>query len=131
MEERVMKIYLQRTLIALMVCTLAAMTAFADKVRKEHVTFASDVMVNGTLVKAGNYELKFDEQTGELAILKDGKVKATTSARLEARSDKARNTEIRTRTVGDMAQLVGVTFGGAREDLVVTSGGGTVTGSDQ
>ena len=124
-----MKNYLHRTLIALIVCALAAVTAFADKVKKEHVTFASDVTVNGTLLKAGDYDLRFNEQNGELAILRDGKVKATTTARLEARNEKAKNTEIRTRTVGNTSELVGVTFGGSTQDIVVTSTGGAVTGS--
>jgi len=79
-------------LIALIVCALAAVTAFADKTKKEHVTLVSDVMVNGTLVKAGEYDVRFNEETGELAILKDGKVKAKTSARLEVRNEKAKNT---------------------------------------
>ncbi len=120
--------YLQRTLIALIVCALAALTAFADKVKKERITLASDITVNGTLLKAGDYDLRFNEQTSQLAILKDGKVKATTTARLETRSEKAGNTEIRTRTVGNMEELVGVTFGGDKQELVVTSGG-AVTGS--
>ena len=70
-----MKKYFQRTLATLMVCAIAA-TTFAEKVRKEHVTLTSDVMVNGTLVKAGEYDIRFDEKAGELSILKNGKVKA-------------------------------------------------------
>lgn len=126
-----MKGYLQRTLIALMVCALASITAFADKVKKEHITLTSDVTVNGTLLKAGDYDLKFDEQTGELTVLKDGKVKAKTMAKLEARSEKARDTSIRTRMVGNASDLIGVTFGGSTQDIVVTSAGGAVTGSNQ
>jgi len=126
-----MKNYLQRALIALMVCALAAITAFADKVKKEHVTLASDVMVNGTLVKAGDYDVKFNEETGELAILRDGKVKAKTTARLEARNDKAKNTSVRTRMAGNTTELIGVTFSGATQDVVITSSGGAVTGTSR
>jgi len=126
-----MKNYLQRALIALMVCALAAITAFADKVKKEHVTLASDVMVNGTLVKAGDYDVKFNEETCELAILRDGKVKAKTTARLEARNDKAKNTSVLTRMVGNTTELIGVTFSGATQDVVITSSGGAVTGTSR
>lgn len=127
-----MRNYLQRTLIALMMASLATIAAFAgDKVKKEHVTFASDVTVNGTLVKAGDYDLRFDEQTGELAILQDGKVKAKTTAHIEQRTDKAKNTSIRTITKGDMAELIGVTFGGSTQNIVVGSSGAAVTGSNQ
>ena len=70
-----MKSFLQRSSIALLVCALVAVAAFAggkDKIRKETVTFSSDVMVNGTLIKAGDYEVRFNEQTGELAIAAAG-----------------------------------------------------------
>ena len=126
-----MQNYLQRTLIALVICALASITAFADKVKKQSITLTSDTVVNGTVLKPGDYELKFNEQTGELLILKDGKVKAKATAKLEARSDKAKNTAIRTRTVGNADQLIGVTFGGETNEIVVTSPGGAVTGSDQ
>jgi len=118
-------------LIALIVCALAAVTAFADKTKKEHVTLVSDVMVNGTLVKAGEYDVRFNEETGELAILKDGKVKAKTSARLEVRNEKAKNTSIRTRTVGNMSELISITFGGSTQDVVLSASGGAVTGTNR
>src|ERR1700694_31241 len=92
-EEIAMKGFMRVFFVALAISALASVSAFAgskDKVKKETVTFTSDVMVNGTLVKAGDYEVKFDETTGELAILKDGKVKAKTAARLEQRTDKAK-----------------------------------------
>jgi len=123
-----MKKYFQRTLATLMVCAIAA-TTFAEKVRKEHVTLTSDVVVNGTLVKAGEYDIRFDEKAGELSILKNGKVKAKTSAHLQARDDKAKSTALKTRENGKMSELIAVTFGGSSQDVIVTSGGGAVTGS--
>lgn len=127
-----MKVFLKSTFAALMICALASITAFAaakDKVKTENVTFASDVMVNGTLVKAGDYQLKFNEETGELAIMKDGKVKAKTTAHFQPRSDKAKNTSIRTVDKGSIAELTGVTFGGSNQDVVVGASGGAVTGN--
>ena len=41
-------------------------------------------MVNGTLVKAGDYEVKFDQSTGELSVIKNGKVKAKTDCALRS-----------------------------------------------
>src|SRR5439155_9858747 len=41
--------------------------------RKKMVTFPEDMMVKGTLVKAGDYEVKFDEATGTLSILRNGR----------------------------------------------------------
>ncbi len=127
-----MKNFFKGTFAALMICALASISIAAaakDKVRTENVTFASDTMVNGTLVKAGDYQMKFNEQTGELSILKDGKVKAKTTAQLHERSDKSKNTSVRTMSKGSVAELVGFSFGGSKQDVVVSASGGAVTGN--
>lgn len=128
-----MKVFLKSTFAALMICALASITVFAaakDKVKSETVTFAQDTMVNGTLVKAGVYQVKFNEQTSELSILKEGKVKAKVAAQFQARSDKAKNTSVRTLDKGGVYELIGVTFEGTNQDVVVGGSGGTVTGNN-
>ena len=127
-----MKVFLKSTFAALVICALASIGVLAaakDKVKTENVTFTADTMVNGTLIKAGDYQIKFNEQTGELAILKDGKVKAKTTAQLQSRSDKAKNTSVRTVDKAGVAELIGFTFGGANQDVVVGGSGGAVTGN--
>ena len=116
-----MKTYLFRSFVAVIVLALATVTAFADKIKKVQLTFADDVMVSGTLVKAGTYDFRFNHDTGELSILKGGKVQAKTTARLEARSDKAKYTAIRTRKEGNVAEFTGLTFDGSNQEVVVTS----------
>src|SRR5437660_8105978 len=111
-----MKVFLKSTFAALMVCALASIVVFGaakDKVKTETVTFSQDTMVNGTLVKAGEYQVKFNEQTSELAILKGGKVKAKTTAQLQPRNAKAKNTAVRILDKGGVAELIAVTFGGS------------------
>ena len=128
-----MKVFLKSTFAALMICALASISVFAaakEKVRTSTVTFDSDIMVNGTLVKAGDYQVKFDEQTGELSILKNGKVKAKTTAQLQSRSDKANHTSVRTLDKGGVAELLAVTFSGSRQDVVISASGGAVTGNN-
>ena len=126
-----MKSFLKSTFAALMICALASIVVAAkDKVRTETVTFASDIMVNGTLVKAGSYQIKFNEQTGELSILKDGKVKAKTTAQVQARNEKARDTAVKTLDKGGVAELIGFSFGGSKQDLVVGAGSGAVSGNN-
>ena len=128
-----MRVFLKGTLAALMICALASMAVFAaakDKVKTETVTFTSDVMVNGTPLKAGDYQVKFNEQTGELAILKDGKVKAKTTAQLQSRSEKAKNTAVRTLDKDGVAELIGLSFGGSNQDVVVGARSGAVTGNN-
>jgi hypothetical protein len=129
-----MKSFVKNTVVALAMVALVAIGAFAaakDKVKKETVTFASDVMVNGTLVKAGTYEIKFDEKAGELAILKDGKVKAKAAMRSEERSGKAQLTAVRTANNGSITELTGITFAGSTQNLVVSGSSGAVTGNQR
>ena len=127
-----MKRFLKTTFAALVICALASILAAAgkDKVRTETVKFASDIMVNGTLVKAGSYQIIFNEQTGELSILKDGKVKAKTTAQLQARNEKARDTAVKTLNKGGVGELIGFSFGGSKQDLVVGAGSGAVSGNN-
>jgi hypothetical protein len=126
-----MKVFLKSTFAALMICALASIAVAAkDKVKTESVTFAQDIMVNGTLVKAGEYQVKFNEQTGELSILKNGKVKAKTTAQLQSRTEKARNTSVRTLEKGGTAELIAITFSGSNQDLVLGASSGAVTGNN-
>lgn len=118
-----MKNHLKRALIALMICSVAAATALAGKTKRAHLKFASDVMVDGTLLKAGAYDFKFNEESGELTILQDGEVKAKTAARLESRTEKARQTGVRTLRVGEVNQFMGLIFGGSSQEVVVTPRG--------
>src|SRR6185436_20604029 len=53
------------------------------KENKRRVTFDAPVTVNGTLVKAGNYEVVFADETGQLTIFKGKKQIAQAPARLE------------------------------------------------
>jgi hypothetical protein len=112
-------------LAALAISALISISAFAgDKGRTErkHVTITEDVTVNGTVLKAGEYDLKFDEAAGELSIIKDGKVKAKVPAHLQARTDKAKDTSVRTIAKGGVSELMGITFGGWNQDVIVGSG---------
>ena len=116
-----MKTYLLRSLVAVIVCALAAVTAFADKVKKVTLTLSDDVMVSGTLVKAGTYNFHFNQDTGELEILKGSKVQAKTNARFETRSGKAKYTGVRTRKAGSVVEFTGLVFDGSDQEVVVTS----------
>jgi len=122
-----MKRFMKTFFAVLVIGALASISALATgdkgKVEKKTITFPEDVMVNGTLVKAGEYEVKFDESTNELSIMKGGDVKAKTPAHVEARSDKAKNTALRTVDKGGATELLGVTFGGSSRDVMVGANG--------
>ena len=123
-----MKSMVSRMVAVLMVGALTGVVAFA-KVHKQRVTFENDVKVNGTLVKKGNYEVKFDDETGQLTIAKNGKTVVQAMAKVETREKKANDFQLRSTVNGDETQLTGVTFGGSDKDIVITSSGAATTGS--
>src|ERR1044072_1670974 len=123
-----MKSIVNKMVAVLMVGALTGVVAFA-KVQKQRVTFENDVKVNGTLVKKGNYEVKFDDETGQLTIAKNGKTVVQTMAKLAPRDKKANDFQLRSTVNGDETQLTGVTFGGSDKDIVITSNGASTTGS--
>ena len=70
-----------------LVGAIAGGVALAKEVKKE-VTFSQSVVVNGTLVKKGTYDVVFDDQTNELSIVKDRKIIARAPAQLEKREER-------------------------------------------
>jgi hypothetical protein len=124
-----MKSIVNRMLVVLMVGALTSVVALA-KVHKHKVTFDSDIKVNGTLLKKGTYDVKFDDQSGQLSIAKNGKVIAQAMARFEQRAKKANDFQLRSVSSGDETQLTGVTFGGSDKDIVITNSGASTTGSN-
>ena len=87
------------------------------------MTFTEDVMVNGTLLEAAEYQVRFDESSGELSIMRFGDVKAKMPARLEARTGKAKTTSVRTRLKNGVHEFIGITFNGWDQDVMVSSSG--------
>ena len=115
-----MKNVLSRIAMALLIASLASVSVF-PKTKRETVTFPTNIKVNGTVVNKGVYDLKFDDKTGELSIVKDNKVIARATASLEKRERKARQFFLRSAGSGDDIQLTGVTFAGANNDVVISS----------
>jgi hypothetical protein len=123
-----MKRFMKTFFAALIVGALASFSVLAGdkgKVEKKMITFPEDVMVNGTLIKAGDYEVKFDETSNELSIIKNGKVEAKTQAHVETRSEKAKNTALRILDKNGNTELIGVTFSGSDRDVMVGATGST------
>jgi hypothetical protein len=117
-----MKYLAKHFFVGVMIFAMAGLVALGkehDKVKKEHLTLGTNVMVNGTAVKAGDYDLKFNEQTGDLEILKGKKVVAKTPARLEQRTEKARET----RVVLKNDELISIAFSGEDHNIVIGQSG--------
>lgn len=89
------------------------------KTKRETITFQTNITVNGTVLKKGTYELKFDDKSNELSVLKGGKVVARATASVEKRNKKADCIEFRSTGSGDDQQLISVTFSGANHAIVI------------
>ena len=111
-----MKSFLNQIAIGLLITSLAGVAAFA-KTNKQKVTLDTAMKINGTVVNKGTYDLKFDDATGELSIIKGNKVLARATASAEKRDSKARRFALRSSGSGDELVLTGVTFEGADHDL--------------
>ena len=112
--------FINRVAVALLIASLASVAAFT-KTHREKVTFIDDIQVNGTLVKKGAYDLKFDDKTGEVTIMKNGKVVARANSTMESRPSKARRFEWRYAGEGSNAELTHVTFSGSNQNVVINS----------
>jgi hypothetical protein len=77
-----MKRTISYMIVALALCVLTSVTAWA-KGKSGSVTFYEDTVVGGTVVKKGTYNLKFNAETGEIAIMKGKTALVKTTARLE------------------------------------------------
>ena len=124
-----MKSMISKMVAVLMVGALTSVVAFA-KVHKEKVTFDNDIKVNGTVVKKGTYDIKFDDESGPISIAKNGKVVAQATAKLEQREKKANDFQLRATTNGDETQLMGFTFSGSDKNVVITGSGSSTTGAN-
>jgi len=117
-----MKLLINGLMVACLLVTLAGTTAFGNT-RKSNIAFLDDTKVNDTIVKKGKYEVVFDDQSGELSIFKGTKLIAKAAARLEKRGQKARGTEVQTILEGMDQKLVGITFNGSYENVLVGQAG--------
>jgi hypothetical protein len=112
-----MKTYASRLALALMLCALAVTAAAQGKTRS--VTFHSDLTINNVVIKKGDYRVRFDEQAGELTILKGKEVLAKTKAHREKRARKAPATAVAVIPKEQGRLLHSITFLGADHDIVV------------
>ncbi|MDX2031360.1 MAG: hypothetical protein SF339_11855 [Blastocatellia bacterium] len=122
------------TVIALsLFCMLTAGIALAnnEKSRSKDVTFSENVMVNGTMVKAGVYRVKFDAKTSEVIISRDGNVVAKTKASVEVRESKAPYNSASFTETEKGKVLTGINFSGDRRAILIQADDATPAGGQQ
>ncbi len=118
-----MKKNLARIAVVLMLVATTGIVAFA-KEKSRLVSFGVDFVVGSTPVKAGTYRVTFNDETNELSIAdkKTRTVIAKVNARLENRAGKSNAMDMRWATKNNSQVLIGITFPGEKQDIVVQDG---------
>ncbi len=83
------------------------------------ITFYDNTIVNGSVVKKGEYRAIFDEQAGNFTILDGKNVVATVKAQEEDLGRKAVQTSLDLRKIDTGMELSKVTFGGEHFAIVI------------
>jgi hypothetical protein len=121
-----MKHILSRLVTALLLVILVSVPSLA-KVRKAQITLKADTKVGDVIVKKGTYEVKFDEQSNELSIVKGRKVIAKSAVQLEPLSSKYPDSAHIVNIEDNQAVLTGVIFAGTSQTVVLKSTSATAT----
>jgi ethanolamine utilization cobalamin adenosyltransferase len=94
--------------------------AFASNKDKK-VEFTRDVIVNGTEVKKGKYQVKFDDKTNEMTVWHGDKLIAKANAHIGSRKTKAISTEILVVKQNNNSVLKGIILEGDEETILVNT----------
>jgi hypothetical protein len=121
-----MKYILSRLVTALLLVILVSVPSLA-KVQKAKITLTADTKVGDVIVKKGTYEVRFDDQSNELSIVKGRKVIAKSAVQLEPLSSKYPESASIVNIEDNQAVLTGVIFAGASQTVVLKSTPATAT----
>ncbi len=122
------------TLVALsLFCLMTAGIALAnnEKSRSKDVTFNENVLVNGTMVKAGVYRVKFDAKANEVILMRDGEVVVKTKANVQMNETKAPYNSAMFVTTDKGKVLTGINFSGDRRTILIESAESTPAGGQR
>jgi hypothetical protein len=84
---------------------------------KEHVTFTQKIWVNDTMVKPGNYLIRYEAATGMMKIMEGDDVVAQAKATVTVNNDKFDQDALLISNTSKGDVLTGVRLGGQREEL--------------
>src|SRR5437016_754462 len=92
-----------------------------EKNLKEHMTFPDDLMVGNTVIKKGDYLIKYNAQTSEVSFLNlnKNKVIAMAMATVKVNDKKAESDAFYTSKTSAGEKLIGLRLGGQREELIL------------
>lgn len=112
---------MKKIVVAMIAVMVMGISAMAQN-KNEKVELLRDVVVNGTVVKKGSYNVVYDAATGEITIRKGSKIIAKSTARQESRDKKNENTEIIISKRDGNSVLRAIKFAGDSETLILAEG---------
>lgn len=128
-----MKMSMSSFVMGLMMAALLVTASFAQgKSRSGNFTLSDSLLVGETVVEKGQYRVKYDAETSELQILRDGEIVKTIKARVQEGDRKATYHAMETRQGEKGRMLVSVMFEGDRRTFLVDqTSGSSVVGEGQ
>ena len=89
--------------------------------KSKTVDISKDVIVNGTEVKKGKYEVTFDEEKQEISIWKGNKLVAKSNARKGLLKNKAVVDQLMTTKQNQNNMLKGIILAGEQETILINT----------
>ncbi len=112
------------TLMAVALMT-AGLTMVEARDRSKTITFLNDVTVNGTLIQKGTYDVKFDSESNEVTISRNGRPVASTKVDIKLTDRKNPHNSAAYVERDNMRVLTSITFEGDKRVLLVNNGSGS------
>jgi hypothetical protein len=106
------------TLMAVALMT-AGLTMVEARDRSKTITFLNDVTVNGTLIQKGTYDVKFDSESNEVTISRNGRQVATTKVEIKLTDRKNPHNSAAYVERDNARILTSITFEGDKRVLLV------------
>ena len=99
---------------------LVSISAFARSKNERNVVISDNIQIGSTQLKAGTYKVEWQGAASALQVsfMRDGKVVATTQAKMVEKKNEFPSDEIITANVDKTRRLEEIGFGGKKEALV-------------
>ena len=103
-----------------LLCLLSVGALAQGKDLREHVTFSENLLVNNTLVKKGEYLVKYNAQTGQVSFMDGRKMVAQAKASVKVNDKKAESDVLYTKMTPAGEKLTGMKLGGQHEEITIS-----------
>ena len=116
--------------LMLTVMVLAGLAVVEARDRSKTITFLNDVTVNGTVVAKGTYDVRFDSETNEVSILRNGRLVATTKVEVKLTDRKNPHNTAGFIERDNARVLTSITFEGDKRVLLVKPVGSSTSAGE-